>query len=272
MHLDPDTHRMSAIVLAGDRTKEDSLINHTDAGCKALIDIDGEPMVRRVIAALKASQVVKRIVLSGPQADELASDAPLSKWVDAGEIDWQAPQATPSTSAYNAMQSLPQDESVLLTTADHPLLTPEIVDAFGRQSLADDVDVTVGLAPHALVQEAYPDMKKTVLRFSDGEFCGCNLFAFLTPEGRRLANYWRKIEQQRKKPLIVIGLLGWWAVLRYRFGMLSLEEAVAKLSKRLGLRLRVVILPYANAAVDVDSISDLVMVRGSFDKLRAEDL
>ncbi len=272
MQLDPDAHRLSAIILAGDRTKEDSLINHTNAGCKALIDIDGEPMVRRVIAALKNSQVVDKILLSGPQADELASDGQLAEWVAADEIVWQAPLATPSTSAYSALQSLPQDEAVLLTTADHPLLTPEIVDAFGRQSLADDVDVTVGLAPHALVQEAYPDMKKTVLRFSDGEFCGCNLFAFLTPEGRRLANYWRKIEQQRKKPLIVIGLLGWWAVLRYRFGMLSLEEALAKLSKRLGLRLRVVILPYANAAVDVDSISDLVMVRGSFEKLRAEDL
>ncbi len=272
MLLDPETHHLSAIVLAGDRTKEDSLINHSEADCKALIDIDGIPMVRRVITALKNSQVVESVLLSGPQKDELVTDKPLARWVEQGDVDWNPPQATPSTSAYEAMQSLPPNQPVLLTTADHPLLTPEIVDAFGRQSLADDVDVTVGLAPHALVQEAHPQMKKTVLRFSDGEFCGCNLFAFLTPEGRRLANYWRKIEQQRKKPLIVIGLLGWWAVLRYRFGMLSLEEALAKLSKRLGLRLRVVILPYANAAVDVDSISDLVLVRGSFEKLAQEDL
>ncbi len=272
MHLDPETHHLSAIVLAGDRTKEDSLINHSEADCKALIDIDGVPMVRRVIDALKQSVVVNKILLSGPQADELTTDEPLSGWVSAGEVDWQPPQATPSTSAYAAMQSLPLTEPILLTTADHPLLTPEIVDAFGRQSLADDVDVTVGLAPYGLVQEAYPDMKKTVLRFSDGEFCGCNLFAFLTPEGRRVANFWRKIEQERKKPRVVIGLLGWRAVLRYRFGFLSLEEALTKLSKRLGLRLRVVILPYANAAVDVDSISDLVMVRGSFAQLAAEDL
>ena len=272
MQLDPETHHMSAIVLAGDRTKEDSLIDHSEADCKALIDIDGEPMVRRVISALQNSKVVDKILLSGPQEHELATDPLLSEWVESGEILWNAPEATPSTSAYSAMQSLPHSEPVLLTTADHPLLTPEIVDAFGRQSLADDIDVAVGLAPHALVQEAYPEMKKTVLRFSDGEFCGCNLFAFLTPEGRRLANYWRRIEQQRKKPMILIGLLGWWAVLRYRFGFLSLEEALTKLSKRLGLRLRVVILPYANAAVDVDSISDLVMVRGSCEKLAAEDL
>ncbi|MEP6162283.1 MAG: nucleotidyltransferase family protein [Halieaceae bacterium] len=263
---------MAAIVLAGDRTKADSLINHSAAACKALIDIDGVPMVRRVLDSLGASRVVSSITMAGPEASELATDAPLAALVEAGQVSWRAPESSPSTSAYNAMQSLPAELPVLLTTADHPLLTPEIVDAFGRQSLADDVDVTVGLAPHALVTEAYPGIKKTVLRFSDGEFCGCNLFAFLTPEGRRAASFWRKIEQKRKKPLLVIGLLGWWAVIRYRLGMLPLEEALAKLSKRLGLRMRAVILPYANAAIDVDSISDLVLVKGSLEKAAARDV
>jgi CTP:molybdopterin cytidylyltransferase MocA len=271
MHLDPQQHQMTAIVLAGDRTKADSLINHSEAGCKAMIDIDGLPMVRRVLNSLRASHVVNKICLAGPEASEVATDEPLAKWVKDGEILWREPESSPSTSAFHVMESLDPEEAVLLTTADHPLLTPEIVDAFGRQSLADDVDVVVGLAPHALVLEAYPGIKKTVLRFSDGEFCGCNLFAFITPEGRRAARFWRKIEQQRKKPLVVIGLLGWGAIIRYRLGLLSLEEALAKLSKRLGLRIRPVILPYANAAIYVDSISDLILVKGSIAKAAAED-
>jgi GTP:adenosylcobinamide-phosphate guanylyltransferase len=262
---------MTAIVLAGDRSKTDSLIDHSGVSCKALIDIDGKPMVRRVLEALRESRVVDNILLAGPEAAELATDAPLSAWIESGEIGWQAPEASPSTSAYHAMQTLDPEVPVLLTTADHPLLTAEITDAFGRQSLADDVDVAVGLAPHALVTEAYPGIRKTVLRFSDGEFCGCNLFAFLTPEGRRAASFWRTIEQQRKKPLVLIGLLGWWAVIRYRLGMLPLEEALAKLSKRLGLRMRAVILPYANAAIDVDSIADLMLVKGSLEKAASKD-
>jgi CTP:molybdopterin cytidylyltransferase MocA len=271
MQLDPQTHQMTAIVLAGDRTKADSLINHTNAGSKAMIDLDGTPMVRRVLNSLRQSRVVKRIRMTGPEASEVATDPALQKWIDDGEIDWTEPGISPSTSAYQAMQGLAPNEAVLLTTADHPLLTPEIVDAFGRQSLADDVDITVGLAPYALVAEAYPGIRKTVLRFSDGDFCGCNLFAFITPEGRRAAKFWRRIEQERKKPLMVIGLLGWWAVIRYRLGLLSLEEALAKLSKRLGLRMRAVILPYANAAIDVDSIADLILVKGALEKAAAED-
>jgi CTP:molybdopterin cytidylyltransferase MocA len=264
--------KLSVIVLAGDRTKADALIEASDGDCKAMIDIDGLPMVRRVLNALRAAQLVNSITLSGPEASETAKDEVLTQWIDSGEVGWLEPSASPSTSAFSVMQAIPPDEPILVTTADHPLLTQEMVDAFGRQSLADDVDVAVGLAPHALVTEAYPGIKKTVLHFSDGDFCGCNLFAFLTPEGRRAARFWRKIERQRKKPLVVISLLGWWAVIRYRLGLLSLEEALAKLGKRLGLRIRAVILPYPNAAIDVDSIADLVLVRGAVEKAAAEDL
>lgn len=271
MQLDPETHQMTAIVLAGDRTKADSLIHHTKAGSKAMIDLDGTPMVRRVLNSLRVSKVVNKICMTGPEASEVATDDALQKWVDDGEIRWSAPSSSPSTSAFLTMGELGPEEAVLLTTADHPLLTPEIVDAFGRQSMTDDVDVTVGLAPYALVAEAYPGIKKTVLHFSDGDFCGCNLFAFITPEGRRAAKFWRKIEQERKKPLVVIGLLGWRAVIRYRLGLLSLEEALAKLSKRLGLRIHAVILPYANAAIDVDSIADLMLVQGALQKAAEED-
>ena len=266
MQLNPEQHRVTALFLAGDRTKEDALINNTSVGAKAMIEIDGMPMVRRVLNALPAARTVGDIALAGPEASEVARDAPLSECIDAGEIAWSQPGPSPSTSAYEVMRSVAPEEPIVLTTADHPLLTAEIVDAFARQSLVDDVDVTVGLAPHALVTEAYPGIRKTVLRFSDGEFCGCNLFAFLTPEGRRAASFWRRIEQQRKKPLVVIGLLGWSAVIRYRLGLLSLEEALEKLGKRLGLRIRAVILPYANAAIDVDSIADLMLVKGSLEK------
>ncbi len=269
--MQPDLDPMTAIVLAGDRSKSDALIRSSEAGCKAMIEIDGKPMVRRVLDALRRARSVREIVMSGPEKSEAARDATLSGWIEAGEIQWRELGPSPSTSAYQAMQDIEADRSILLTTADHPLLTAEIVDAFARQSQGDDVDLTVGLAPFALISDAYPGIHKTVMRFSDGEFCGCNLFAFLTPEGRRAARFWRRIEQQRKKPLVLIGLLGWSAVIRYRLGILSLEEALAKLGKRLGLRIRAVILPYANAAIDVDSIADLILVRGAIEKAVARD-
>ena len=106
MHLDPEQHQMTAIVLAGDRTKADSLINHSKAGSKAMIDLDGMPMVRRVLNALRSSRVVNRIALCGPEASEIAKDDELAKWADSGEVIWSEPGISPSTSAYQAMKGL----------------------------------------------------------------------------------------------------------------------------------------------------------------------
>jgi len=39
--------------------------------------------------------------------------------------------------------------------------------------MTSGADAVVGLAPYALVRELFPDMRKTVLRFSDDEYCGC---------------------------------------------------------------------------------------------------
>jgi hypothetical protein len=52
---------------------------------------------------------------------------------------------------------------------------------------------------------------------------------------------------------------------------LPLDEALAKLGKRLGLRVRGVILPYANAAIDVDSIADLQLVDDYFASGEADE-
>ena len=157
---------------------------------------------------------------------------------------------------------------MLLTTADHPLLRSDIIDHFCREALATGADAVVGLAPYALVRELFPGMRKTVLRFSDDEYCGCNLFAFLTPAGRQMAERWRAVEAERKSPLKVMKMLGWLSVLRYRFGWLSLAGAERALSRRMGLRLAAVRMPFGDAAVDVDSLSDHELVQQRLRALR----
>jgi hypothetical protein len=50
------------------------------------------------------------------------------------------------------------------------------------------------------------------------------------------------------------------AVLRYLMGRLSLTDALDRISRRLGFKAGAVILPFAEAAVDVDSVNDLELV------------
>jgi GTP:adenosylcobinamide-phosphate guanylyltransferase len=251
----------TSVILAGERDARDALRDHAGVDSKALLPVGGKAMIERVIDALEGSEAVRSVHLSGPAEHCVTQSAGLSALRAQGRIDWTAAGASPSTSAYQMLTRFPEDQPVLVTTADHPLLTSEIVDHFCRDAALSGCDVVVGLAPYDLVRAAYPDLKKTVLRFRDGQYCGCNLFAFLTAEGRGMADFWRRIERERKKPLVVIRMLGMWALLRYRLGWLTLDGALALLSRKIGLRVGAVILPYAHACVDVDSVDDYVVIQ-----------
>ena len=257
----PESIPFTAIVLAGERSTRHPLLEKFGVCCKALIEVGGVAMLKRVLDTLTTSSQVGHLVLTGPDKRKLEDNPLLQQIINAANAQWTPPEAGPSKSACTAMKSVPANQAVLLTTADHALLSAEIVDDFCNQARNRKLDAVVGLAPYAVVHAAYPDMKKTVLRFRDNEYCGCNLFAFLTPQGRKVAEFWQQVEQQRKNPLKVMQSLGWLAVIRYALGLLTLDQALEKLSRKLDLKLGAIILPYADAAVDVDSISDYEIIQ-----------
>ena len=71
-----------------------------------------------------------------------------------------------------------------------------------------------------------------------------------------MADLWRRVENERKRPVKMLSELGWLVVLRYLLGRLSLKEALRRISQRMGVRVGVVLLPFPEAAVDVDSVAD----------------
>jgi hypothetical protein len=159
------------------------------------------------------------------------------------------------------MQSLPDSTPVFVTTADHALLTAEMVDYFCSEArCGGNNEIVVGLALLESVMAAYPQSKRTAIRLRDGAYCSCNLFGFLTPEARSAAHFWRKVESQRKKTLRVIAGFGWLNLLLYLLKRPSLEEGLGRISQRLGLSAGAVVMPFPEAAVDVDTVSDWKLV------------
>lgn len=251
----------NAIIMAADRNPDDPVARAAGVACKALAPVAGTPMVLRVLNALEESVHVGPRLLCGPPRPLLEQVGALKSGVDAGDYGWTASRESPSASAAAAMEQIPESQPVLLTTADHALLSSQVIDHFCGQARTADVDLVVALAPHELVATAYPSMRRTRLRFSDSDYCSCNLFAFMTPRSRKITGFWRKVESQRKQPWRVIGILGWWPVFKYLLGRLSLQEALARLSARFEIKIGVAILPFAEAAVDVDSENDWRLVQ-----------
>ena len=253
--------RFNAIVLAADRGRDDPVASAAGVVAKCLTRIEGETMVVRVVRALQESGRVDRILLCGPAAEILQEAPDLRELVDGKSVTWIRPLGTPSTSASAALDALPDGQPVLLTTGDHPLLRPDMVRHFLDQASVGGGDVAVALAPHDVVRRAYPHTRRTALNFSDGRYCGCNLFAFLSPRGRGMAQLWKKVEIHRKQPIRLIGLIGWPAMLQYALGVLSLPGALRRISRQSGIAAKAVIMPFAEAAIDVDTPADLDLAR-----------
>ncbi|MGB7756915.1 MAG: nucleotidyltransferase family protein [Salinisphaera sp.] len=248
-----------AVVLAGDRGPDDPVARETGARCKAMSDVAGRPLLGRVLDTLGHCEDIAECRVVGPDAAIVDANPALGELIAAADARWIAPGPSPVASALAALDTIPAGCPVLITTADHALLTPRMVATMCRAG--DDLDLGVGLVEHARVQAAYPTSRRTATRLGARAYCGCNLFALYRPAGRRLVERWRRVENERKHPArIVAGMLGWSALLRYALRTLSLEAAFAGLSKRHGLQAGPVLLDDPNAAVDVDSVADLHQV------------
>ena len=251
----------TAVILAGIRPSGDPVAEAAGVQSKAFVAVGGRPMVLRVLDALDASHQIGTHILCGSSQKSIERQPELKARITEGRLKYVAGQSTPSLSTHHVLQSLSDNAPVLVTTADHALLSTPIIDYFCTEARKAKCDVAVGLASHEEVISAFPETRRTAIKFKDGSFCGCNLFAFLSPQAYTAAQFWRQIEQERKSPLKMMRILGWRAVLRYLAGKMSLNEALEHLSKQMGLRAGAVMLPFPEAAVDVDTVNDLKFVQ-----------
>ena len=250
----------TAVVLAADRSSGDPLTEAAGVPSKCLVPAGGKPMVLRVLDALQEAEEVRAVILCGPQRAIVEGTPALEARIASGKVTWVANRESPSSSTSYVLQAVPGTSPVLVTTADHALLTAPMVDHFCSQAHATGADIVVGLAAHPMVQAAFPETRRTVIRMREGGYCTCNLFAFLTPQSRSVADFWRRVEWQRKNTLRVIGAFGWWSVILYLLRLLSLTQGLERISRRLGLRTAAVLMPFPEAAVDVDTVHDWKLV------------
>ena len=248
---------VSVIVLAGDRGPGDPLASRAGVPGKVLVEIGDKPMVTRVLETVAQFSVNGEVVVVCRNNPEYLAATKMAR--QCARIE---PADGPAASAVAALDALTQSGPVLLITGDHPLLRPAWLHAFAEQAAATGADAVVGVVDYALVLKRFPGSRRTRYRFSDQSVCGTNLFYFAGRRGRQVAALWRDFEADRKRPWKIVQRLGTWNLVRYTFGRLSLDAAMAALSRRMGMRLAAVSLDTPEAAVDVDSAADLELVRG----------
>jgi GTP:adenosylcobinamide-phosphate guanylyltransferase len=248
-------NRFACIVLAGERPGGSAFSRELGLAASVLVDVAGKSSLQRVMDTLESSPSVTGGVLCGPAKSVYDTTPEIRNILRGSSFEWMPPRTGPSASAVAGIEKLDRFP-ILLTAGDHALLTPGIVEDFCSRASQQEADVVFGLAPHTLVREAFPESKRTVLRFSDGTWCGTNLFAILTADGKAGPAFWSSLEADRKRPWRMARKIGPGLILKFFLGRLTLDSVLEALSRAMGCRVGCVVIENPRVAVDVDSVAD----------------
>jgi len=196
--------------------------------------------------------------------------------IEASRVALFPAEASPSRSVLAGIDALAarrgsgeSGNPLLVTTADHALLDHAMLDYFFAAAGRSGADAAVGLVSKSLILKRFPDAKRTYLPFRGERYSGANLFAFMNPHARSVAAFWRSAEQHRKQPWRMVSQFGPISLLLFLSRSLDLASAFRRASDVIGAKIEAVEMPTAEAAVDVDKISDWELVKRIFDE-RAE--
>lgn len=245
----------TALILAGQRPGIDPLASAFGETFKALVPVGGRPMVARVVETILSAPGVDKVVVLCQQPEAIRAVLP-----DHPRLGYAQSQSGISQSILDVAGSVAAPWPIFVTTADHPLLTHDMITYFLRESRG--ADVAVGMVERTTILAAYPDNKRTWIKLRGGAWSGANLFALSGEAARGALTLWVRAEKDRKQLFKLFWHFGPIIALRAITRTISLQDGIAALGRRLGLNARAVPLPFAEAAIDVDKLSDHVQVEG----------
>ncbi|WP_367120020.1 NTP transferase domain-containing protein [Sphingomonas sp.] len=245
--------RWTAILLAGQRPGVDPLAQAFGESRKAKVKVAGEAMLSRVARTLLAAPGIERIVVMAQAPAQLFD----------GDCAWMASEPRIGTvhsdsgiaTSVAAVAGGPEAPwPVLVTTADHPLLTVPMIEAM--MAGAGDADVAVGVVGRRILLAAYPENRRTWLKFRGEAWSGANLFVLRSDRARIALGLWSEVERDRKKAMKLIAHFGPWLAIRALTRTITLEAAMRAVGRKSGLVAKPVALPFAEACIDVDKPGD----------------
>ena len=256
---------MDALVLAGGIPEPDQpLYEYTQGRAKAMLDIAGKPMVQWVLDALGDAKEVENVIVIG-----LPDDAEISCRKPIYRISNQGKMLANIKAGVDKMREInPESEYVISVSADIPSITGEMIDWLVDTAMETHDDVYYGVVSKEVMDARFPNSKRTFTKLKDIELCGADIHIAhhsMTTDPVHLAK-WEVLIGKRKQPLKQAAIIGIWTLILLLLGRLKLNDAVERVSKKLNFAGRVIVWKYAEAAMDVDKLHQLELLREDLEK------
>lgn len=242
----------TAVVLAGSRPAGDPLAARFNQDLKALIAVAGKAMLRWPVEALLASPLVDRVIVATQHPDRFRGVLP-----DDARISLRTSQSTIAETISLLIADKAAPFPILVTTADHALLTPAMIAQFAAK--ADGADLAIGMVEQRVMDARFPDSRRTWIGFKGGRYSGANLFILGSDRVTGAVKQWAVVEQKRKKGWRILATLGPALLLGAVLKLRTLDQSVAAVGRKLDLTITAVALSDPLAAVDIDTAEDLAL-------------
>lgn len=257
---------VTALLLAGSRPGVDPIAQAAGVPVKTLVPVDGDAMINRPARALLAHPAIDRLVIL-TQSPQVFADNPATAWLATHPaIHFERSGSGIATSLLALMDRADIAYPLLVTTADHVLLDGEMIDQFVGE--AQGADLAVALVERRNLLAAYPNSRRTWLKFRDGWWSGANLFWFGGGKARPVVALWQEVEQDRKKGWKVLAAFGPLPLLGAVLRILTLRGGIARIGRRFGLTARLVAMDKAEACIDADKPDDIALIEAILRKRR----
>ena len=257
-----ESKKISVLILAASRLgAEDIVARSQNVSHKCLITLDGMIMLERVVKEIKAARNVGRIYISIENRELLASVPVVREMLDKGEVQFVQSRENLYLSVMGAAEDLGNPFPLIITTADNALHTTEMIDYFCNEVLTLTPDAAIALTPAAVILEAYPEGKRAFYRLKDEDWSACNLYALMTEKALTATKAFEGGGQFGKNPQRILKAFGFVFMILYRFKLATITTLGKRLSRRWGIDLKLIAMPFADAPIDVDNLGDVELTK-----------
>jgi len=249
---------MDAIVTAGGIPQpEDPLYTYSHGDSKALVDLAGKPMIQWVLDALSDAKHVDNVIVIGLSSKSgVTCKKPIYYLSNQGRM-----LSNIVTGVHKSLELNKKNKYVLIVSSDIPTLKSEMVDWLIEKCSETKDDLYYGVCPRDVMEARFPDSKRTWTRLKDMDVCGADMNISHVRNATEHLEMWEALIGNRKSPLRQAGIIGFGTLFKLFTRQLTLQEAVARVSARIGIKGHAIVWPYAEPCMDVDKPHQLEMLR-----------
>lgn len=256
------------IVLAGrDAREADPLARRFGMSHRCLIPLAGRPLIAHVLQIAALHPAVESLAVSVEREAFDGLFDVLSQIPGRGIVKLVEARENLVDSVVAAAEGW--EGPLLITTADHALLSAASIDAMLEALDDSQAQVALAMATRASVLAVNPDREVRFHEFADDAYASCNLYAVGGREALDAAEVFRGGGRFAGNAWRVLRAFGLVNLILLRLRAVTLAGAIARVSTRRGLRIVPVVLEDGSQAIDVDDershsvVEDLLRQRGT---------